>query len=52
MTITNAGNDVEQHEFITGGNTDGAATMKDSLAVCYKLNIDITYVPAISFLGN
>ena len=33
------------------GVQNGSATLKDSLAISYKLNILLTYGPTITFLG-
>ena len=40
---------VQKHQFFMGMQ-NGAATLEDSLAISYKLNILLTYGPAITFL--
>ena len=57
-TITNAGNhsaskDTEQlnlHTLLVGLE-NGTATVENSLAACQKLNIELSYDPAILLLG-
>ena len=53
MTISNSSKDVEQQElsFTAVRNTNGAATLVDSLEVLIKVNIHIPYNPTIKFLG-
>ena len=54
LTTSNAGEDVEQQELspVPGGMQNGTATLKDSLALSYTLNIVLPCDPAAALLSR